>query len=51
MRRQSRLHLLFLCDLQSSSTVLPSLLSHPVETNAPPLGRILKLDLSTGQPF
>jgi lauroyl/myristoyl acyltransferase len=36
MRRQSRLHLLYLLDLQSSPTVLPSLLSIPVETMASP---------------
>jgi hypothetical protein len=32
-----RLHLRILLDLQSSPTVLPSLLSHPVETMAGPL--------------
>jgi hypothetical protein len=31
-RMYLRLHLRFLLDLQSSPTVLPSLLSHPVET-------------------
>jgi hypothetical protein len=31
-----RLHLRVLLDLQSSPTVLPSLLSHPVETMAGP---------------
>jgi hypothetical protein len=31
----SRLHLLYLLDLQSSPTVLPSLLSNPVETSLP----------------
>ena len=36
-----RLHLLVLLDLRSSPTVLPSLLSTPVETSASPLGRKL----------
>ena len=31
-----RLHLLVLCDLRSSSTVLPSLLSRPVEPGSAP---------------
>ena len=36
MRTVSRLRLLYLCDLRSSSTVLPSLLATLVETNTPP---------------
>jgi hypothetical protein len=36
MRTCFRLHLLDLLDLRSSPTVLPSLLSTPVETMAPP---------------
>jgi hypothetical protein len=37
MRIRLNLRLLFLLDLQSSPTVLPSLLSHPVETNVRPI--------------
>jgi hypothetical protein len=36
MRKRYRLHLLDLLDLRSSPTVLPSLLSTPVETMASP---------------
>jgi hypothetical protein len=36
MRIRLSLRLLVLLDLQSSPTVLPSLLSHPVETMAGP---------------
>jgi len=37
MRIRLSLRLLVLLDLQSSPTVLPSLLSHPVETMTGPL--------------
>jgi hypothetical protein len=37
MRIRLSLRLLVLLDLQSSPTVLPSLLSHPVETNVRPI--------------
>ena len=36
MRIRYRLRLQFLLDLRSSPTVLPSLLSTPVETRSPP---------------
>ena len=41
MRTRLNLRLLVLLDLRSSPTVLPSLLSTPVETMAGPLGRKL----------
>ena len=41
-----RLHLRFLLGLRPSPLVLPSLLSHPVETMAGPLGSILTFLMS-----